>query len=263
MQLKESDIKPSPQLRLLSLSFNLPIYPRQISQWRGAFIEMAGWQNDLFHNHNTTNIAKPQSSTKHHFRYPLIQYRIRNRQAALLAINEGADALQQILASSDWQINWEGQQQQLKIEDFQMQEHYFRMLPQPRQYKLFKWLPFNSDNYKKWQDCRNASERADLMERILASNLIAVFANFGWRLPERMEVTLDRVLQESWVQHKNVKMIAFNVLFICNVLLPPQLAIGKSVSAGFGWQVPMGRPYFNSNKPSITGKQATPKDPVL
>jgi len=245
---------PSPNLRLLTLSFDLPIYGRQIAQWRAAFIEMAGWQNDLFHNHNTTGEPKAQASKKHHFRYPLVQYRMRHGKAALFAINEGADALQQVLASSDWNITWQGEKRQLKVEDFQMQEHYFRMLPQPKKYKLFRWVALNSENFAKWLNCRNAAARAMLLEQILASNLIVLFASFGWRLPERMEVNLEHIVQESRIKQKDVSMLAFNVVFSCNVLLPPQMAIGKSVSKGFGWQIPFTKPLIRKNTPNRDGK---------
>ena len=250
----------SPLLRTLTLSFDLPIYARQIPNWRSAFIEMAGWQNDLFHNHNTTGIPKAQASSKHHFRYPLVQYRMRDGKAALFAINEGADALQQVLASSDWKLNWQGETRQLKVEDFRMQEHYFRMLPQPKKYKLFKWVALNSDNFSKWQNCRNAAERAMLLENILAANLIVLFASFGWRLPERMDVCLDRILHESRIVNKDVSMLAFDVAFSCNVLLPPLMAIGKSVSKGYGWQVPDGIPQITKRRQPKTDLMGSPKD---
>ncbi|GJM35074.1 MAG: hypothetical protein DHS20C18_40750 [Saprospiraceae bacterium] len=160
------------------------------------------------------------------------------RRASILAINEGIDAIQQALSQNAWEVNWEGNRLLLSIEDMQMQEHHLRMLSTPKTYNLFKWLPFNNDNYRKWKDCANLSERIVLLERILASQLIAFVAAMNYRLPERLEVNLQNIQNMETVTCHGTQMVAFNVSYTANLLLPPHIAIGNSVSHGFGWQVP-------------------------
>lgn len=234
-------------LRTLTLSFNLPIYARQIRQWRGAFIEMAGWENDYFHNHI--------DAEKVHYRYPVIQYRIHKRNAAIFALNEGVDALQEVLAKHDWTINWEGSERALMIEDLRMQEHYLRMCARPLTYKLFKWLPLNQENYQRYQECRNMVERIILLERILGSNLIALCASLDWRLPERLEVSIQHIQQVETVNYHGIPMLAFNLSYNANILLPPQIAIGRSVSHGFGWQQPRRIRKHQERKPYVTASK--------
>ena len=183
-------------LRLLTLSFNLPLTSRQLPHWRGAFVEMAGWQDDLFHNHNNKGVgvngqdseaatalsedgplteshrqqpplsaAAENRSLSYHHRYPLIQYRVRNGKAAIFAINEGVEALQQVLAQSDWRLNWQGNIETLQVEDLGMNEHYFRLLAEPTTYRLQQWLALNQENYREWQGCKNYFERGALLQK--------------------------------------------------------------------------------------------------
>lgn len=218
-------------LRLLTLTFTHPLYPRQIPQWRGAFIQMGGWENDLFHNH--------RGDDGYHYRYPRIQYRMYKGHAAIFALNDGVDALQEVLATQDWQINWEGTPTPLQIQDLRMHEHHLRMLPQPREYKIFNWLPFNEQNYRNWQNCHNLVERIQLLERILAANIIAFLADIKWQLPERLEISLQHLQEAKQVRCHGVPMLAFNINFTSNLLLPQGMGFGRSVSHGFGWTQPV------------------------
>ncbi len=220
-------------IRSLILSFHLPLYPRQIPQWRGAFIQMAGWEDDLFHNHRNS-----QEANEFHYRYPLIQYRVQRGKTTIFAINEGVEALQKVLADKDWILDWQGEKVHLQIEDLRMNEHYFRTLATPKRYKLFKWLALNQENYEKWQQCKGLKERVDLLERILGSNLIALFKGLDWRPAERIEVNIEEVRHSELVRLHEASLLAFNIVYSTNVLLPPGIAIGKGVSHGFGWQMP-------------------------
>lgn len=233
----------SHKIKTLHLSFDLPIYARQIKNWRGAFLQMAGWQDDIFHNHD--NASAPQNTTdqktlsKYHYRYPLIQYRVRQGKAAIFALNDGVPALQKTLAENDWNIEWEGQPCALQIEDLRMNEHALRMAAQPQRYKLFKWLALTGDSYEEWQTQRNMLQRVQLLEKKLQNHLIGLFLNLGWDWPERIEVNLELISKVQFIPVHGTKLCAFDVEFSTNVLLPPGIAIGKSVSRGFGSIVPL------------------------
>jgi len=224
----------TPVLRFMTISFDLPIHPAQIPLWRGAFIEMVGREYDLFHNH----INVPQADSRqpvYHYRYPLIQYRMLHGNAAIFAINEGVEVLQEVLTQKDWQINWQGQTLDLNVEDLQMNEHALRMLSSPKAYRLQKWLALNQKNYIAWQQCDGLIEKVALLERILATNLLMTCNSFHWRLPERLTVRITNIHREQWVRCHGDRVLAFSLTFKTNVSLPAQLATGKSVSLGFGW----------------------------
>lgn len=252
-------------IRTLSLSFDLPLYTREIPQWRGAFAELAGVENDLFHNHKnelaftiehlpfteaqeTGALEDAPSSpengqwnlvnNQYHYRYPFIHYRIQKGQASIFALNDGIEAVQSVLSNNAWRIHWEGTPRPLLITGMQMQEYTLRVLPRPKTYKLFKWLALNAENYEKWQQCNSLVERIALLERILAAHILAFAGSVGWQLPERLEVNLQNLQRIETVRCHGIPMLAFNVSYTANVLLPPHIALGKAVSHGFGWQVP-------------------------
>lgn len=218
-------------IKTLTITFDLPLYPRQIPHFRGAIAELVGWDRDLFHNH--------QESGKNINRYPLIQYRLRRRKASLFALEEGVEAIQPLLTYIGGLLPMEGREIPLRIDFLNAQEHTLHMTDQPRMYKAFKWLPFNDENYQRWLQCNNLSERVALMERILASQIIAFVAAMEYQLPRRLEVNLQHIQLMEKVKTFGVPMVAFNVTFSANIALPPEIAFGKAVSHGFGWTKPV------------------------
>jgi hypothetical protein len=172
-------------LKSLSLSFSLPLYTRQIPQWRGAFNEMAGWEHDHFHNH--------RGDDGYHYRYPRIQYRVRRGKAALFAVNEGVEALQQVLASSSWELNWQGEKVKLMVEDLRMNEHEIRLLSQPRTYKIFRYVALNEENYEKWRKADGYQERGHILETCLRNHLLSCLWGLGWEGEEEIRVRLQEI----------------------------------------------------------------------
>jgi hypothetical protein len=228
-------------IRTLSLTFNLPIWGREVGRWRGAFIEMAGWEEDLCHNH--------KGEDGYHYRYPLVQYRCHRGKAAIFAVNEGVDALQRVLSSSDWNLNWDGQAHHLQIEDLKMDEHYLRMLKQPKQFFLRHWMALNEENYKKWKACTGLVPKVNLLQKLLENHVMASLWGLGWMPEERVEVQLQELERTKAVVYQGTKLMAFDVLFTSNVLLAKGQGIGKGVSHGFGAVEPM------RIRPRNTGEQ--------
>ena len=217
-------------LRILHLTFDHPLRPNQVHQWRGAFIEMTKRQHHYLHNH--------VSNKEYHHRYPMIQYRSWSGKASVTAFNDGVEALQRALADNDWVMNWNKQQKSINVEDIKLQEYYLRMLPELREYKLYNWLALNQENHKKWKACENLAERALLLENILASQILAFCSSVGWQLPETLDVKLMELYTTKTIRLHGNPMLAFNVNYKANILLPPGIAIGRGVSVGCGWQVP-------------------------
>lgn len=241
-------------LKTLSITFDLPLFPRELPQFRGAIAEAAGWEHDLFHNHdNNPDLFNLKTvsleSSNLHYRYPLIQYRIKDRKAALFALQEGVDPLRRFLLGAPDTLYMGGKLVPLRMIHLEEKEHPLRMLPHPNTYKLFKWLPLNGDNYEKWLQCHSLSERIALLERVLASHIISFAKGVGWRLPERLEVHLQHIQQVQQVSCHGNPMLAFNIIYTANIQLPPYLALGKAVSHGFGWQVPVKVPTLQTRAP--------------
>ena len=230
-------------VKTLQLSFSLDILPREIRKWRGAFIEMAGWQDDVFHNHdNSTAIANGKDSPdrrqkKYYYRYPLIQYRVHRGKATIFAVNEGVNKLQQILASTDWELNWYGEKIRLQIEDLRVNETEVKLTEEKKSYKLFNWVALTQENHKKWADCDGIVERMLLLEKMLTNHLIGVCKSLDAKPKEMLQVKLQLLQNYRTVPVHDVQLLAFNVEFDANIDLPEFIGVGKGVSLGYGWLV--------------------------
>ncbi|MEZ5038506.1 MAG: CRISPR-associated endonuclease Cas6 [Saprospiraceae bacterium] len=217
-------------LRLLSLSFNLPLQPRDIPQWRGAWAQLAGRQNDLFHNHD--------GETAYHYRYPLVQYRVQGQRAALVAFNEGIEAVQRVLAAKDWVIQWKGAPFELRLEDLQLREPQLSFVESPLKYRIRCWLPFSQKNFDKWLAAEALLEQVALLNGILVGQLLCFFSGMGWQVPQRLEADILSIDRVGKVEVHGTMRPTFEVTFRSNVALPAYLALGKAVALGFGQTSP-------------------------
>lgn len=213
-------------VRTLLISFNLPIWGKEISQWRGAFLEMAGWQEDLCHNH--------LANDGYHYRYPLVQYRVQRGKASLFAMNEGVEALQRVLSTRDWQLRWQNEPQLLVIEDLDVQEHHLKLLDKKKRFRLRHWMALNAENYQKWLTSETIVQKMMLLQKLLENHVMAAIWGLGYQPAARVEVNLLDVERMKPVMYHNTKLLAFDVVFETNVLLARGMGVGKGISHGFG-----------------------------
>lgn len=229
-------------LQTLSLTLSHRIRPNEIARWRGAFLEMIGWENELFHNHSNKDIrgekvfsTQTLNKAKVHHRYPLIQYYEHKGRGTIVGINEGVPALLKVLDEKELSIRWNGRRQALKIEKVQPNEHQFQILEKPRQYKLQKWMALTQKNHELWKNASSLELRIHLLNKLLINHLIGVLKQMNWRWPAgSIHAQLDLLHSMEPIRHKGIDLEIFDVTFSTNVDLPIGLAIGKGVSHGFG-----------------------------
>ena len=242
------------KIRILQASFDLPIRPQEIGRWRGAFIEMGAFNEDLFHNHKGDN---------YHYRYPLVQYRMHKGKAALFAINEGVEALQRVLAENKWELNWKGESVPLRIEDLKMREVHLSMLETPRRYVVKDWLALNEKNYRLWAKAPGLVARVQLLEKLLANQLIALCNGMNYRMPSRLEVSIESISRTRKVPLYGIDRVAFDLDFRANIFLPSGLAFGKGVSHGFGRQFPFRKKLNDSPTPFARETSSSSEEEAL
>lgn len=220
-------------LRLLSLRFPaIPLYPRRIPQFRGGVIETAGEtaDADLFHNH------APDGADQH--RPALIQYRAVQGRACLWGMAAGAQALERWWLSAPDALRFGGRAYPLHAAEVR-RETALLGHTQPGQwtyYRLHDYLALNADNYRRWLDTPRLVFRAELLETALAGHLLGFCQNAGWWLDERLEVQVVDVHRRRKTRYHGVELMAFELTYRCNLLLPDGIALGKAVSHGFGVQ---------------------------
>lgn len=227
------------EVTTLRLAFDLHLYPRQITRWRGAIAESAKYA-PLFHNHYNPKpitqrpAADDPAAKKYNYLYPLIQYRSEGGKAALFGINEGAEALRTWVMQTGGKLKMGGRIHDLRLTKLEEEKWQLQMLPHMATYRLMDWVPLNQENYAKWRAAKNLTERVALLENILAGNLLSLANGLNWQLPQRMDVCLLHIRNSRKVQVHRENRIAFNVLFKVNMELPNGAALGRSVAFGYG-----------------------------
>lgn len=221
-------------LRLLHLRFPaIPLRPRQIPQFRGGVVESVGPDNDLFHNHT------PDGADQH--RPALIQYRAAKGCAALWGMGEGAQALERWWLSAPDALTFGGRNFPLHAAEVRRENFQLGFAGDWKYYRLHDYLALNAENYQRWLDNPRLVFRAELLESVLTGHLLGFCQAAGWQLPERLEVQLVDIHKRRKSRYHGVDLMAFELSYRCNLLLPEGIALGKAVSHGFGVQWPASR----------------------
>lgn len=215
----------------LSIVFDLPLQQRQISQWRGAFIEMAGRSYPLLHNH--------QEDGSTIYQYPRVQYRIRNGKAAIFAIGEGVKCIQQVLAERSWVLNWQSKALKLAIHEMKHHDGALGIQDTMMRYHISNYLALNQENYQDWLQRESLLERIQILERLLRNHLLACMWGLGWESETELNVKLIELSDTKQLIYHSKSLMAFDLVFTSNAQIPAGIAAGKAVSFGFGNIQPM------------------------
>jgi hypothetical protein len=195
------------------------------ARWRGAVASRFA-DDTAFHGHDGDRTV---------LRYPEVHYRWVDGAPAIFAIGAAA---QRIMAHP-----WPGTTVLLGDEETRVLEVDWSALAVTRsfsrrlvRYELCApWIALNQDNHARYRTLDRAARR-DMLDRILVGNLLTMSQAFGWFF-ERDEIVYAAFEPTGEIPStvKGVSLIGFTGTFVTNLVLPDGLAIGRSVSHGFGW----------------------------
>ena len=232
------------QTQILTTTFNLPLYPRQIPQFRGAIIEKAMAMKDKFHEANLPtdyfHNHKEETEGEIKYRYPLIQYQLYRKQASITGINEGAKALALFLQNNDGKLKMENRERFFGMTGFpQIQHHEVRLLAEPKTYRLYKWLGLNQRNFEVYETLDSVFEKMELIERILQNHVIEMLRHLGKPVEEKWDIGLkiNDLHKVGWANVHGNRQRVFDLNFSAKVDLPMNAGLGRSTAFGFGKQV--------------------------
>jgi len=139
----------------------------------------------------------------------------------------------------------------------QIQMVSLQQTEQFHEYRLYKWLALNQENFKIWEGLETFRERLDLLERILESQLIMVLQKLGKPVAERWELQtqITDFGKSDWTECHNTRLRAFDLTFRCKATLPPNIGLGKAVAFGFGKQIPHLKRKNTTNKVQMIEEQ--------
>lgn len=210
------------ELKIFKLTFDsMDMARRDIPKIRG-FIANTYPEYDELHNHN---------GEKYIYRYPLIQYKAIGGTPMIMGINEGADILSKLEDSID-NIDISGK----KIEIYEKSISYLKarlgVSNTLLKYKFISpWMALNEKNYEKYDEA-NEDEKTEIIKKILIGNILSMCKRFDYTVKEKLIVYVN--LETCKINFKNQEMIGFKGEFLVNFYIPDFMAIGKSVSRGFG-----------------------------
>lgn len=215
------------KLRTLTVAFDTPIEPWELRFFRAAVATKAGWEHDLFHNHDA-------DSGGFHYRFPLIQYKQDYGRPMLLCLNEGIEELHHFFSQPDWTLSLNGRPTPVRIAKLDVQQFSLGPWDSVFRYHIRHWIGLNEENYATYTRLTGMVERLQLLERVLQNQLVGLLYQLGYDPALPVVVKLLDKKDERWVTFKDVKMLGFSLEFEANVFLPDWVGIGKGCSVGWG-----------------------------
>lgn len=217
---------------------------RDAHKLRGYFGELFKEHSPLLHNHLENEAGADGTTTvKFRYAYPLVQYKVLDRVPTLVGLGEGATLLTQLfLQIREITIDQGDSVGGARSgETFPVLSKHIRHEQTPIgltddlvEYRFETlWMALNQTNYRDYRHYAEAEQQAQL-KRVLTSQLLALFREFGLWLQPRERIMLRLSVDERTTQFKNQTMMAFTGGFLANVSLPNGIGLGKAVSRGFG-----------------------------
>ena len=214
-----------PVIKTLILQFANELSTNDITKFRGAVIASLKEKNILYHNH---------IEDRFRYAYPLIQYKRIHQKAAIVCIGDGVKAIHELFASDNFLFKIGEKETEMKMDNVKVYDNEISIFDTIQYYRIRNWLPLNSENYAKFQNADSLVERIQILERILAGNMLSFLKGIDIHLEEQMELHITSILDQRPAIYKRVKLMSFDIEFKTNLYLHQYIGIGKNASVGFG-----------------------------
>lgn len=212
-------------VRVLTIKFANPLRHQQVPEFRGAVIAALDQKRLLFHNHDEQGLR---------YAYPLIQYKVLDGKAVIVATGEGIDQLAELLVVGRHELTVGHQHMTLEVEQVLPLQYQLQVWDQLWHYRVLRWLPLNSEHYRQYQSLESLPQRVAMLQDIMRGNILAMGKGLGVRFDRRVEVLLTGLDQPRLVRVKGTQVMSFNAQMRCNVNIPQFLGLGKHSSLGYG-----------------------------
>lgn len=214
-------------IRVLTVIYNTDISYKEIPLFRGAVLNsMGGKASLLYHNHIGSDTFR--------YSYPLIQYKRIGGKAAIICIEEGADVIGQFLSHETGYVKIGRREAKCETDRIAPARILMQIWNHPFSYRIFRWLPLNKENYRKYQETEGVIERVTLLEGILRGNILSMLKGFDIYLEDELVVNITNLSEPYVLHNKGIGLMAFNADFKCNLSIPDNIGLGKNASIGYG-----------------------------
>lgn len=211
--------------RITTALFKNQISDEEIPFFRGAMIRLSG-DDALFHNHNEDGF---------NYMYPLVQYKRIKGAAAVIGINQGAEAVERLFATECvFSCQLGNRNDELKLASIRTESLFSCCDESDNTYRIRYWLPLNSKNYKEYQRAEGLIERIAMLEKILVGNVLSFGKGIGIHFEFPVTCHILELENPGLSRYKEVELMSFSCKFRCNVRLPEGVGLGKLASMNCG-----------------------------
>lgn len=215
---------------LLVVRFENCLRPHEVKCFRGAVIQALREDNVLFHNHKGDKLR---------YAYPLVQYKTIGGHASIVCVDKGVEAIGYFFSAQKKVLMIGENQTELRLQSVLHNEFCLKRTTMWNSYRLRRWLPLNSENYKTYQEIDNMSKKIEFLEKVLVGNILSLGKGIEVFFDEPVECSITEVERSYLIANKGVKVMAFDLCFKCNVRLPYHIGLGKNASIGCGHVFPL------------------------
>lgn len=216
-----------PKIRYLCVRFANNIFPYDIPFFRSAVIEKTDRVASSFHNH--------KEDVGVIYRYPLIQYKVTNKKASIICLNQGSDDIHHLLQHREMELRIGRNTETFEVEDIDLHYHQVQVWNSLFEYSLLNWMALNQKHHQRFKELEGDDiAQIGLLESILKGNILAFAKGIDWFVEEKIEVKIQKIKLVELLPFKKGKVLTFCLNFKTNVSLPDFVGLGKGSSLGFG-----------------------------
>ena len=217
-------------IRVVIATFKNKISQEEIFFFRGSIIRLSD-NASFFHNHQEEGFR---------YAYPLVQYKRIDGHAAVLGINEGGEAIEQLFKDRvRYECQLGNRQVEMELIGIRSEKISIHCMEQDCIYSIKGWLPLNRENYRSYLSADGLAEQIAMLERILIGNILSLAKGLGVFFEAPVRCRILQLENEKSFGYKNVELLSFSAKFRTNVSLPAYVGLGKSVSINNGVVTPI------------------------
>jgi hypothetical protein len=205
---------------ILKIPASRPLELYEASAIRG-YLGRVFPEEPLLHHHSDNN--------KLLYTYPRVQFKIIERKAHIVGIEEGVSVINNIKSKMD-HLKLETNKIEFYAPELTVTTEKFGSTDKEHRYIFVTvWLALNEKNYHKYLDLY---QKEDILKRTIIGNILSMCKGLGYVVKDNLKVKLS--LEETSAKLKGIPMLGFLGSFAVNFEIPDYWGIGKSVSRGFG-----------------------------
>ncbi len=212
--------------RYLHIIFSEYIQSYDIHKFRAAVIEKSRRESSLFHNH--------LEDKKYIYRYPLIQYKVTDKKASLICLNEATEDIHYLLKQSNFDFRIGDKTLKYEIEDVRLKYERIQTFTEDFKYNVLNWIALNQENYREYQKLESLIDRMQYLQELLEKHIRIFMDAMNAEEPIPLKVKLQEIKHEKHIEYKDIFHLTFTLNFTSNLHIPNYVGLGKGVSVGLG-----------------------------